>query len=85
MLVLKDTTAVCSDLVAFLTKHEIEIEQIIELKKKSPHYKSFVVECNEAYFNDFFDRDLWDPDTLIREYRGTPVPDQVQCTYPQRG
>lgn len=83
MLVLRDIDVGCREVHEYLTRKEIPIIKTTELKEKSRKYKSFVVECNEAYLDNLFDEDLWDNGTFVKEFYGEPHPNVIHGTFPE--
>jgi hypothetical protein len=85
MVVLRDTETNAKELFEYLHRRKIEVTSVVMLKQKYPHYRTFVVECNEMLIESLFDEAIWNPDTYVQDFKGNPNPRNVSSCFPQAG
>ena len=85
MIVLRDTDVSCQELHNYLKTHSIAANSACTLKEKSRKYRTYVIECNEAFMEPLFDEELWHPGMLVKEFIGFSNPNNVHSSFPEGG
>lgn len=81
MIVLKDTDIDCKGIAHHLANNNIAVDRITSLKQKFAHYRTFIIEGIDVSINALFDDNIWDDDTFVKSYNGSPHPQRVDSTF----